>query len=248
MAGHSKFKNIQFRKDRQDKIRSKLFSKLSRDITIAAKHGLPDPDANARLRLAIANAKAESMPKDNIDRAIKKAQGGDADTMEEIRYEGFGPGGVGLIVEVLTDNRNRAAGNVRAIFTKAGGNLGETGAVSFMFDRLGEITYLREAGSDDQVMEAAIEAGAEDVASDEEGHVIYAAFEDLGTVAEALEGALGPAKSTGVIWRPKSETPVSGDEAAKLVKLLDALDDDDDVQNVFGNYAIDDAELERLAG
>ena len=248
MAGHSKFKNIQFRKDRQDKIRSKLFSKLSRDITIAAKHGLPDPDANARLRLAIANAKAESMPKDNIDRAIKKAQGGDADTMEEIRYEGFGPGGVGLIVEVLTDNRNRAAGNVRAIFTKAGGNLGETGAVSFMFDRLGEITYLREAGSDDQVMEAAIEAGAEDVASDEDGHVIYAAFEDLGTVAEALEGALGPAKSTGVIWRPKSETPVSGDEAAKLVKLLDALDDDDDVQNVFGNYAIDEAELERLAG
>ena len=150
MAGHSKFKNIQFRKDRQDKIRSKLFSKLSRDITIAAKHGLPDPDANARLRLAIANAKAESMPKDNIDRAIKKAQGGDADTMEEIRYEGFGPGGVGLIVEVLTDNRNRAAGNVRAIFTKAGGNLGDTGAVSFMFDRLGEITYPREAGSDDQ--------------------------------------------------------------------------------------------------
>ena len=248
MAGHSKFKNIQFRKDRQDKIRSKLFSKLSRDITIAAKHGLPDPDANARLRLAIANAKAESMPKDNIDRAIKKAQGGDADTMEEIRYEGFGPGGVGLIVEVLTDNRNRAAGNVRAIFTKAGGNLGDTGAVSFMFDRLGEITYPREAGSDDQVMEAAIEAGAEDVASDEEGPVIYAAFEDLGTVAEALEGAHGPAKSTGVIWRPKSETPVAGDEAAKLLKLLDALDDDDDVQNVFGNYAIDDAELERLAG
>jgi YebC/PmpR family DNA-binding regulatory protein len=248
MAGHSKFKNIQFRKDRQDKIRSKLFSKLSRDITIAAKHGLPDPDANARLRLAIANAKAESMPRDNIDRAIKKAQGGDADLMEEIRYEGFGPGGVGLIIEVLTDNRNRAAGNVRAVFTKAGGNLGETGAVSFMFDRLGEITYPREAGSDDQVMEAAIEAGAEDVASDEDGHVIYSAFEDLGAVAEALEGALGPARSTGVIWRPKSEVPVSGDAVASLLKLLDALDDDDDVQNVFGNYAIDDAELERPAG
>ena len=248
MAGHSKYKNIQFRKDRQDKIRSKLFSKLSRDITIAAKHGLPDPDANARLRLAIANAKAESMPRDNIDRAIKKAQGGDADLMEEIRYEGFGPGGVGLIIEVLTDNRNRAAGNVRAVFTKAGGNLGETGAVSFMFDRLGEITYPREAGSDDQVMEAAIEAGAEDVASDEDGHVIYSAFEDLGAVAEALEGALGPARSTGVIWRPKSEVPVSGDAVASLLKLLDALDDDDDVQNVFGNYAIDDAELERPAG
>src|SRR5579859_3055269 len=173
MAGHSKFKNIQFRKDRQDSLRSKLFSKLSRYITLAAKQGLPDPAANARLRLAIANAKAESMPKDNIDRAIKKAQGGDADTMEEIRYEGFGPGGVGLIVEVLTDNRNRAAGNVRAIFTKAGGNLGETGAVSFMFDRLGEIVYPRQAGSDDQMMEAAIEAGAEDVESDEGGHVIY---------------------------------------------------------------------------
>src|ERR1700761_456627 len=152
IAGHSKFKNIQFRKGAQDKKRSKIFSKLSRDITLAAKQGLPDPAANARLRLAIANAKAESMPKDNIDRAIKKAQGGEADTMEEIRYEGFAPGGVGLIVEVLTDNRNRAAANVRSIFAKAGGNLGETGAVSFMFDRLGEITYPRAAGSDDAVM------------------------------------------------------------------------------------------------
>jgi len=248
MAGHSKFKNIQFRKGRQDKIRSKLFSKLSRDITLAAKQGVPDPISNSRLRLAIANAKAESMPKDNIDRAIKKALGGEADTMEEIRYEGFAPGGVGLIVEVLTDNRNRAAANVRAIFTKAGGNLGETGAVSFMFDRVGEITYPREAGSDDAVMEAAIEAGAEDVLSDEDGHTIYAAFEELGTVAEALEGSLGPAKSTAVVWRPKSEVPVSGDDAAKLVKLIDGLEDDDDVQNVFGNYAIDEAELERLAG
>ena len=248
MAGHSKFKNIQFRKDRQDGIRSKAFSKLSRDITIAAKHGAPDPASNSRLRLAIANAKAESMPKDNIDRAIKKALGGEADTMEEIRYEGFAPGGVGLIVEVLTDNRNRAAANVRAVFTKAGGNLGETGAVSFMFDRLGEITYPREAGSDDAVMEAAIEAGAEDVASDEDGHTIYSAFEDLGAVAEALEATLGAPKSTAVVWRPKSEVPVSGDDAAKLVKLIDGLEDDDDVQNVFGNYAIDDAELERLAG
>ena len=247
MAGHSKFKNIQFRKDRQDKIRSKAFSKLSRDITIAAKHGVPDPAANSRLRLAIANAKAESMPKDNIDRAIKKAMGGEADLMEEIRYEGFAPGGVGLIVEVLTDNRNRAAGNVRSIFTKAGGNLGETGAVSFMLDRLGEIAYPREAGSDDAVMDAAIEAGAEDVESDDEGHTIYAAFEDLNTVAEALEAALGPAKSTAVVWKPKTETPIAGDDAAKLVKLLDALDDDDDVQNVFGNYAFDEATLETLA-
>jgi YebC/PmpR family DNA-binding regulatory protein len=248
MAGHSKFKNIQFRKDRQDGIRSKLFSKLSRDITIAAKHGAPDPGANSRLRLAIANAKAESMPKDNIDRAIKKALGGEADTMEEIRYEGFAPGGVGLIVEILTDNRNRAAANVRSIFTKSGGNLGETGAVSHLFDRLGEIVYPRAAGSDEAVMEAAIDAGAEDVESDDEGHTVYSAFEDLGAVAEALEAALGPAKSTGVIWKPKSEVPVSGDAATSLVKLLDALDDDDDVQNVFGNYAIDEAELERLAG
>jgi len=248
MAGHSKFKNIQFRKDRQDGLRSKLFSKLSRDITVAAKHGLPDPAANSRLRLAIANAKTESMPKDNIDRAIKKAQGGEADLMEEIRYEGFAPGGVGLIVEVLTDNRNRAAANVRSIFTKAGGNLGETGAVSFMFDRMGEIVYGRAAGSDDAVMEAAIEAGAEDVASDVDGHTIYSAFEDLNAVAEALEATLGPAKSTNIIWRPKSEVPVAGEEVAKLVKLLDALDDDDDVQSVFGNYAMDDAELEKLAG
>ncbi len=248
MAGHSKYKNIQFRKDRQDKARSKLFSKLSRDITIAAKGGAPDPASNARLRLAIANAKAESMPKDNIDRAIKKAQGGEADLMEEIRYEGFAPGGVGLIVEALTDNRNRAAGAIRAIFSKHGGNLGETGAVSFMFDRVGEIVYPRSAGSDDEVMEAAIEAGAEDVASDADGHVIYSAFEDLSAVAEALEAALGPAQSTGVVWKPKTEVPVSGGDAAALMKLIDALDDDDDVQNVFGNYAIDEAELEQLAG
>jgi len=248
MAGHSKFKNIQFRKDRQDRIRSKLFSKLSRDITIAAKQGAPDPASNARLRLAIANAKAESMPKDNIDRAIKKALGGEADTMEEIRYEGFAPGGVGLIVEILTDNRNRAAANVRSIFSKHGGNLGETGAVSFMFDRLGEIVYPKSAGSDDAVMEAAIEAGAEDVESDADGHTVYAAFEDLGAVAEALEATLGPAKSTAVIWKPKSDVPVSGEAAASLMKLIDALDDDDDVQNVFGNYAIDEAEMERLAG
>ena len=169
MAGHSKFKNIQFRKGAQDKKRSKIFSKLSRDITLAAKQGLPDPSANARLRLAIINARAESMPKDNIDRAIKKAQGGETDNFEDIRYEGRGPGGVGVIVEVLTDNRNRAAANVRSAFTKAGGNLGETGAVSFMFDRLGEIVYPASAGTEDQVMEAAIEAGAEDVESDEDG-------------------------------------------------------------------------------
>jgi YebC/PmpR family DNA-binding regulatory protein len=248
MAGHSKFKNIQFRKGKQDKLRSKLFSKLARDITVAAKHGVPDPSANARLRLAIANAKAESMPKDNIDRAIKKAMGGEADLMEEIRYEGFAPGGVGLIVEVLTDNRNRAASNVRSIFSKNGGNLGESGAVAFMFDRLGEIAYPRSAGSDDAMMDAAIEAGAQDVESDEDGHIVYSAFEDLAAVAEALETALGPAKSTGVVWKPKNDVPVSAEDTARLVKLIDALDDDDDVQNVFGNYAMDEAELERLAG
>jgi len=247
MAGHSKFKNIQFRKDRQDRIRSKLFSKLSRDITIAAKHGGADPDANSRLRLAIANAKAESAPKDMIDRAIKKASGGEADLMEEIRYEGFAPGGVGLIVEVLTDNRNRAAANVRAIFSKYGGNLAETGAVSFMFDRVGEIAFPRAAGSEEAVMEAAIEAGATDVESDEEGHLVTTAFEDLGAVAEAMEASLGPATSTAAAWRPQSEVPVSGDEAAGLVKLIEALEDDDDVQNVFGNYAIEESELARLS-
>lgn len=247
MAGHSKFKNIQFRKDRQDKIRSKLFSKLSRDITLAAKTGLPDPKDNARLRLAIAAAKAESMPKDNIDRAIKKAAGGEADTYEEIRYEGFGPGGVGLIVEVLTDNRNRAAANVRTVFGKNGGALGESGSVAFMFDRVGRIVYPAKAASEDAMMEAAIEAGAQDVESDEEGHTVYTGFEDLGAVVEALEARLGAPKSTGVVWRPKSGTPVSGDQAAGLLKLIDALDDDDDVQTVFSNEEIDEAELERLS-
>jgi len=247
MAGHSKFKNIQFRKGRQDKLRSKLFSKLSRDITIAAKAGLPDPDANARLRLAIANAKAESMPKDNIDRAIKKAQGGEADAMEEIRYEGFGPGGVGIIVEVLTDNRNRAAANVRAAFSKNGGNLGETGSVSFMFDRVGQIVYPASAGSEEQVFEAAIEAGAQDVSSDEDGHEITTAMEDLSEVATALEASLGPAKSTGIVWKPKTTTPVGADDAATLMKLIDALDDEDDVQMVTPNADISDEDLERLA-
>jgi len=248
MAGHSKFKNIQFRKDRQDSLRSKQFSKLSRDITIAAKQGLPDPATNARLRLAIANAKAESMPKDNIDRAIKKAQGGDVDALEEIRYEGFGPGGVGLIVEALTDNRNRAAANVRALFTKNGGNLGETGSVSFMFDRLGEILYPLSAGSEEAVLEAAIEAGAQDAENDDEDHVILTAFEDLGAVAEALEARLGPAKSAKIVWRAKSDTPVAGQEAATLVKLVGALEDDDDVQTVWTNADIDDAEIAKLAG
>ena len=248
MAGHSKFKNIQFRKGRQDSLRSKLFSKLSRDITIAAKQGLPDPGSNSRLRLAIANAKAESMPRDNIDRAIKKAQGGDLDALEEIRYEGFGPGGVGLIVETLTDNRNRAAANVRSLFSKYGGNLGENGSVAFMFDRLGEIIYPLAAGSEEAVLEAAIEAGAQDAEQDEEDHVILTAFEDLTSVAEALEARLGPAKSARVIWRPKSESPVTEAEASTLVKLVIALEDDDDVQSVWTNADISDEQMARLAG
>ena len=248
MAGHSKFKNIQFRKGAQDKKRSKIFSKLSRDITLAAKMGLPDPTANARLRLAIINARAESMPKDNIDRAIKKAIGGETDNYEDIRYEGRGPGGVGIIVEVLTDNRNRAASNVRTLFSKNGGQLGESGSVAFMFDRLGEIIYPAAAGSEDQVMEAAIEAGAQDVESDEDGHVIYTAFEDLGAVIEALEAKLGPAKATAVIWKPKTLTPVDSDAAATLMKLIDTLDDDDDVQNVWTNVDLTDEQAAALAG
>jgi YebC/PmpR family DNA-binding regulatory protein len=246
MAGHSKFKNIQFRKERQDKTRSKLFSKLSRDITIAAKAGIPDPSANSRLRLAIANAKAESMPKDNIDRAIKKATSGESDNMEEIRYEGFGPGGVGLIVEVLSDNRNRVAANVRTIFGKNGGNLGESGSVAFMFDRVGQIVYPPGAGSEDKVLEAAIDGGADDVHSDADGHVVTTAFETLSEVAEALEVTLGPAKSAEIVWRPKTTTPVSGDAAAQVIKLIDALDDDDEVQAVWANYEIDEQELARL--
>ena len=246
MAGHSKFKNIQFRKGRQDKIRSKLFSKLSRDITLAAKTGVPDPKDNARLRLAIAAGKAESMPKDNIDRAVKKAAGGEADTYEEIRYEGFGPGGVGLIVEVLTDNRNRAAANVRAIFGKNGGALGESGSVAFMFDRLGQVVYPAGTASEDAMMEAAIEAGAADVESEEETHTVFTAFEDLGAVTETLEAKFGAPRSTGIVWRPKSLIPVEGDQAASLLKLIDALDDDDDVQTVYPNSDISEEEMERL--
>lgn len=240
MAGHSKFKNIQFRKDRQDGLRSKLFSKFSRDITLAAKSGVPDPAANSRLRLAIANAKAESMPKDNIDRAIKKALGGDADTYEEIRYEGYGPGGSALIVEVLTDNRNRAAANVRALFGKNGGNMGEANSVAFMFDRLGEIRYPLAAGSDDVMMEAAIDAGAEDASTDEDGHEVLTRFEDLAGVAEALEAKLGPARSTKIIWKAKTDTPIDEAAATTLSKLIDALENDDDVQSVWTNAEFGD--------
>ena len=250
MAGHSKFKNIMHKKGRADAARSKLFSKLSRDITIAAKMGLPDPAMNSRLRLAVAMAKAESMPKDNIERAIKKGASGEADNMEEVRYEGRGPGGVGLIVEALTDNRNRTAGNVRSYFTKFGGTMADTGSVSFMFDRVGQITYPLSAGDADKVMEAAIEAGAQDVETDDDaeegGHVIYTAFEDLNEVAEAISKLLGDPKSTGFVWKPQATTPVTGDPVRTLMKLLDALNDDDDVQNVFTNSEVSDDEMAAL--
>ncbi len=246
MAGHSQFKNIMHRKGRQDAARSKLFSKLSKEITVAAKLGDPDPDANPRLRLAVQNAKAQSMPKDNIERAINKATGGDGEDYEEIRYEGYGPGGVAVIVEAMTDNRNRTAGAVRSYFTKAGGSLGETGSVSFMFDRVGEIVYPAEAGDADTVFEAAIEAGAEDVTSDENGHLIIAAFEDLSDVAKALEQSLGEADSVKPIWKAQTGTPVDEEKAESLMKLIATIEDDDDVQNVYSNFEIDDEVLQRL--
>jgi len=247
MAGHSQFKNIMHRKGRQDAVKSKMFSKLAREITVAAKMGTPDPDMNPRLRLAINAAKAQSMPKDNIQRAVNKAAGGDAENYDEVRYEGYGPGGVALIVEALTDNRNRSASNVRAAFTKAGGALGETGSVSFMWDRVGEIFYLPDAGDADKVMEAAIEAGADDVLSDEEGHTIYCAFENVGDVSKALETALGEAESVKIIWKPKNNVPVDEDRAQSLMKLVATLEDDDDVQNVYANFEVDDETLARLS-
>ena len=247
MAGHSKFKNIMHRKGAQDKKRSAMFSKLSREITVAAKMGTPDPDMNPRLRAAVMAAKAQSMPKDNIQRAIDKSSMGDADNYEELRYEGFGPGGVSLIVEALTDNRNRTATNVRTIFSKNGGNLGASGSVSHGFSRLGLITYPPSAGDADKVFEAAIEAGAEDVETDEDGHQIWTAQEDLHEVAKALEASLGEPESTKLAWRPQTPVEVGGDDAGQLVKLIDALEDDDDIQTVWGNYEVPDEVMERLA-
>ncbi|KQS84204.1 MULTISPECIES: YebC/PmpR family DNA-binding transcriptional regulator [unclassified Rhizobium] len=247
MAGHSQFKNIMHRKGRQDSIRSKMFSKLAREITVAAKNGLPDPTMNAALRLAVQNAKAQSMPKDNIDRAIKKASGADAETYDAVRYEGYGPGGTAIIVEALTDNRNRTASNVRSTFTKAGGALGETGSVSFSFDHVGEITYKLSAGSADKVMEAAIEAGAEDVISDEDGHSIICGFEDIGEVSKALESSLGEAETVKAIWKAQNTVPVDEERAQSLLKLIDTLEDDDDVQNVYTNFEVSDEVLAKLS-
>ena len=247
MAGHSKFKNIMHRKGAQDKKRSAMFSKLSREITVAAKMGLPDPEANARLRAAVLAARAQSMPKDNIQRSIDKASASDAENYEEIRYEGFGPGGVAVIVEALTDNRNRTATNVRTIFSKNGGNLGASGSVSHGFDRMGLVEYGPGAGDSDKVLEAAIEAGADDVESDDEGHRIWTSVERLHEVAKALEPMLGEAESAKLAWKPHTEVEVRGDDAATLMKLIDALEEDDDVQTVWGNEKIPDEELENLA-
>ena len=246
MAGHSKWANIQHRKGRQDKLRAKLFSKLSKEITVAAKMGDPDPDKNPRLRLAVKEAKSNSVPKDVIERAITKAVGGDAESYDEIRYEGYGPGGVAVIVEAMTDNRNRTASNVRSTFTKNGGNLGETGSVSFMFERKGEVTYPAAAGDADTVMMAAIEAGAEDCESSDEGHVITCADTDLSEVANTLETELGESDSTKLVWRPTTTTALDLEGMQKLMKLMDALEDDDDVQRVTANFEADDAVLAQL--
>ncbi len=246
MAGHSKWANIQHRKGRQDKLRSKLFSKLAKEITVAAKMGDPDPDKNPRLRLAVKEAKSQSVPKDVIDRAIKKSQGGDAENYDEIRYEGYGPNGVAVIVETMTDNRNRTASTVRSTFTKNGGNLGETGSVGFMFDRKGEVIYPAAVGDEDTVMEAAIEAGAEDCESDEENHRIVCADTDLNEVSTALEAALGESESTKLVWQPNITTELDLDNMQKLMKLVDALEDDDDVQRVTTNFEASDEVLSQL--
>jgi YebC/PmpR family DNA-binding regulatory protein len=245
VAGHSQYKNIMFRKGKQDKMRSKIFSKLAREITVAAKAGLPDPDANARLRLAIQNARAENLPKENIERAIKKASGADADTYESVRYEGYGPGGTAVIVEALTDNRARTAPAVRSYFAKHGGNMGETGSVSFMFNRVGEIIYPFGKISADAMMEAAIDAGADDVSS-EDVHTVTCTFETLNEVSSMLAVKFGEAESVKMVWKPSVLAPVDFEKAESLMKLIDMLDEDDDVQNVFTNADIPEDILEKL--
>ncbi len=246
MAGHSKWANIQHRKGRQDAARSKLFSKLSKEITVAAKMGDPDPEKNPRLRLAVKEAKSQSVPKDVIERAIKKSQAGDGENYDEIRYEGYGPGGVAVIVEAMTDNKNRTASTVRSTFSKNGGNLGETGSVGFMFERKGEVTYPASAGDADTVMMAAIEAGAEDVESSEDGHIITCADTDLNEVSGALEKELGESDSTKLIWQPQTTTELDLEGMQKLMKLIDALEDDDDIQRVTANFEASDDVLAQL--
>lgn len=247
MAGHSQFKNIMFRKGRQDAQRSKMFSKLAREITVAAKNGMPDPSHNPRLRAAILAARAQNMPKDRIERAISKSQGSDAETYDEVRYEGFGPGGVAIIVEALTDNRNRTAADIRAAFSKFGGALGETNSVAFMFNRVGVIVYPRDKGSEDAMLEAAIDAGAEECVSAETGHEFITRVDDFAAVREALEAKLGAPESARIAWRPQTTAPVDEEAGTTLLKLLEALDDHDDVQNVYANYEMSDALMERLS-
>ncbi len=246
MAGHSKWANIQHRKGRQDKLRAKLFSKLSKEITVAAKMGDPDPENNPRLRMAVKEAKSNSVPKDVIDRAIKKSIAGEGENYEEIRYEGYGPNGVAVIVEAMTDNRNRTASSVRSTFSKNGGNLGETGSVSFMFDRKGQVSYPADAGDADTVMMAAIEAGAEDAESSDDGHIIWCADTDLSDVSTALEAELGDSESAKLVWRPQTTTELGLEDAQKLLKLIDALEDDDDVQSVTANFEISDEVMAQL--
>jgi YebC/PmpR family DNA-binding regulatory protein len=247
MAGHSQFKNIMHRKGRQDAQKSKLFGKLAREITVSAKLGLPDPAMNPRLRAAIMAARAENMPKDNIERAIKKALGGDGENYEQIRYEGYGPGGVAVIVEVLTDNRNRTAGEVRAIFTKSGGNLAETGAVAFMFDHLGVIEYDAKVASADAMFEAALEAGADDVVSSASGHEIFASADHFGSVTKALEQKFGEPRKASLVWRPQNTVAVDDEQGEKLLRLIENLNEQDDVQNVYANFEISDALVERMS-
>ena len=247
MAGHSQFKNIMHRKGAADARRSKLFSKLAREITVAAKLGTPDPDMNSRLRLAILNARAENMPKDNIERAIKKAAGSDGESYETVRYEGYGPGGVAMIVEALTDNRNRTAAAVRSYFSKHGGALGESGSVAFMFERVGQISYKPDAGTPDEVLEAGIDAGAEDVQSDEDGHVVTCAFNDVGEVVKKLEASLGAAETVKIVWRPRTMTSLDEDQAETLMRLVGTLEDDDDVQEVYSNFEVSDDVLKKLS-
>ena len=248
MAGHSQFKNIMFRKGRQDKERSKLFSKLAREITVAAKMGLPDMNMNARLRSAVLAARAENMPKDNIERAIKKASAGDTENYDEVRYEGYAPGGVAVIVEALTDNRNRTAGEVRSYFAKAGGSLAETGAVSFMFDHVGLVVYDRAVASDDAMLDAAIDAGADDVQSGSEEHEIVTSIEVLRDAQKALEAKFGEPRKASIVWRPQNTIPVDDEAGEKILKLIGALEDNDDVQNVTANFEVSDALVARMQG
>ncbi|MEA2953010.1 MAG: hypothetical protein QOJ96_2530 [Alphaproteobacteria bacterium] len=247
MAGHSQFKNIMHRKGKQDKVRAQLFAKLGREITVAAKLGMPDPAFNPRLRAAIIAAKAQSMPRDNIERAIKKSQGGDADSYEEIRYEGYGPGGVAVIVEVLTDNRNRAASDVRSTFTKNGGNLAETGAVSFMFDHLGVVEFDAKVATADQMLEAAIDAGAEDVVSNAQGHEIYTAQDSLREVAKALEAKFGEPRKSALLWKPQNTIALDDEKGEQLIELIEMLEEHDDVQNVYANFEVSDALVAKMS-